>query len=280
MTTRSERPKRPPIASLVIAALLLGSILVLANVRNGNGVGIAIAMAGIAIVWGLILYFRAKGSLEWLRLRVVDFRECPKCRAPLDGLADSGDCPECATLYDHARLREHWTEAHPAPARARDVTVEAEAHGLIHGRGPRRSDIPWAPSRWAIWIWLVLWIASMILIMSMLAPGWVSMLIHQVTFAGLAMTVLSLVAERRRGRVVARDLRECTRCGFDLRGLGDRGLCPECRRAFTARSLHAYWLTKLGISPTVSLNILKDRWLASHPEDLPSEAKPSRPDTL
>lgn len=260
---------------LVIAALLLGSPLVLRNVPMSQSLMIAIAMVGTAIVWGLILYFRAKGSLEWLRLRVVDFRECPRCRAPLDGLADSGECPECATAYDHASLREHWIETHPAPARARDVTIEAEAHGLIPGRGPRRSDIPWAPSRWAIWIWLVLWLASLCVIMFRVAPGWVGMLIHQVTFAGLAMTVVSLVAERRRGRVVARDLRECTRCGFDLRGLGDRGLCPECRRAFTARALRAYWLTTLAIGPTVSLSILKDRWLANHPEDLPPDPKAS-----
>jgi len=59
------------------------------------------------------------------------------------------------------------------------------------------------------------------------------------TLLAQAIVVVRFVMLRRRLRQSSGSL--CLRCGYDLRGLDDPGLCPECGREFQLQRDSATW---------------------------------------
>jgi len=53
---------------------------------------------------------RSASTRTLLRHRL---RMCLKCRYILDGLGDSGSCPECGIDYNVGELEEGWIETYP-----------------------------------------------------------------------------------------------------------------------------------------------------------------------
>lgn len=55
-------------------------------------------------------------SFEVLRSRrkliAADFRFCLHCQYPLQGLGDSGECPECGARFSIHTLRSKWKRAY------------------------------------------------------------------------------------------------------------------------------------------------------------------------
>jgi hypothetical protein len=60
-----------------------------------------------------------------------------------------------------------------------------------------------------------------------------------VMIAGQAVAIVNLIRLRRRLRETRG--RVCLKCGFDLRGLGEAGACPECGRPFDIPADRARW---------------------------------------
>ena len=42
------------------------------------------------------------------RVRELEYRVCPHCAYPLDGLGDAGSCPECGLTFTLEGLRDVW----------------------------------------------------------------------------------------------------------------------------------------------------------------------------
>jgi hypothetical protein len=53
--------------------------------------------------------------------------------------------------------------------------------------------------------------------------------------------VLLLFAIRRSRRIKRCEFKVCYACGYDLRGLDESGVCPECGRAYEIASLIRKW---------------------------------------
>lgn len=68
----------------------------------------------------------------------------------------------------------------------------------------------------------------------------------------IALWAVVFVALRRYGNrpieraLVQADWSRCLYCFFDLRGLGDRGACPECGEQFTLDQTRSAWRVALG----------------------------------
>jgi hypothetical protein len=89
----------------------------------------AVSQAGADWAWlrflvgGVILLAQAFVFVALLRERryarrmilAGQFLICPKCRYRLDGLADSGQCPECGHSYSPNALRTAWADAYGIP---------------------------------------------------------------------------------------------------------------------------------------------------------------------
>jgi hypothetical protein len=226
---------------------------------------VAFATGSMAIFGFLARATRSNISDEWLRLHAIDFLECLKCRAPLDGLAESGQCPECQTQYDRELLRVSWRSAYPPPAMLANIDRAIEKRGLIPGRGPNRTKSLPSEGRLIIVV-LLIWLSLTVLCFALDAPKPVTGLV--VGYAGGLPIVLAIWwRSRGRARIIALDFRVCPRCNFDLRGLPSPGACPECHRRFSDRSLRVHWLLALKIPAKTSLGLTKERWLDKHPED-------------
>lgn len=69
---------------------------------------------------------------------------------------------------------------------------------------------------------------------------------YYVDYFALSVILLGLVWMGLKTRRLKEQVREsglslCPDCGYDLRGLRDPGVCPECRRAFDRRRDSLYW---------------------------------------
>lgn len=51
----------------------------------------------------------------------------------------------------------------------------------------------------------------------------------------------SILWRRVRRRVIDAGYKACIHCGYDLRGLGDSGTCPECSRPFEIDDVVRRW---------------------------------------
>ena len=261
--TREELVRRRTVyivAGLAVTALAVG----IARGEFGWYI-FALAMGLVALVGFATSASRTTNLPEWLRLHAIDFLECPKCRAPLDGLAESGDCPECQTHYDPEILRTTWLAAYPVPVMLASVDRAIEKRGLVQGRGPKRSKS--LPSEgFACILILIIWLSLTVL--SAVYGNQMFLSYFGGTLTGAFFPMLFAWRKSRgRARIIALDFRVCPRCNFDLRGLPSPGACPECRCRFSDRSLRVHWLLTMGIPAKTSLGLTKERWLSKHPED-------------
>ncbi len=55
------------------------------------------------------------------------------------------------------------------------------------------------------------------------------------------MAAVVVFSFRRSRRVKRADYKVCFRCGYDLRGLEETGVCPECGRAYEIAALVRKW---------------------------------------
>ena len=69
-----------------------------------------IALAGsVAFVIGLRKALESAHHRALARLRDAQFLICPQCQYNLRASINTGQCPECGTKFDLARLRRDWT---------------------------------------------------------------------------------------------------------------------------------------------------------------------------
>ncbi len=95
---------------------------------------------------------------------------------------------------------------------------------------------------------------------TIVSPAQAGMFVWPTFFAGwIVDAVLFRAAERRdRMRVTACDYMVCAGCRYDLRGLGEARVFPECRTEFERESLRAFWVkawsdTGFSAAPTTPL---------------------------
>lgn len=208
-------------------------------------------------------------SKEWLRLFAIDYRQCPTCRGCLDGWPDAGNCPECKSPYTYEEVRRYWKRRCPPPVMLADPRAAARNAGLIEGETPVVSE---AGNRVQ---WEVVFVGVCLVSVPInklldpaaslgLSPSWNSLTYVIV----MALAIFGMGLRRASGhRVIAMDFRCCTRCEFDLRGVDSPGQCPECNRAFSDRFLMTWWRLCRHVPPDANLAVIKERWLAKHPED-------------
>ena len=68
-------------------------------------------MSGVAIPLGA-LYVRNRDWRRYVQtVREVEYRVCPNCEYPLQGLPGEGSCPECGRAYELDALRGQWEKA-------------------------------------------------------------------------------------------------------------------------------------------------------------------------
>lgn len=241
-----------------LAVLVVGAGIA----SSGNVIFLLAFLAAAAIGWTLTspAFFT-----EWIYQHAVECRTCTRCAAPLDGLPDQGNCPECGETYHLTELRRAWRAAYPIPPSVANPDSYTVATGLVAGRGPRRTRVElFATGMMVAVAWTV---AGVLLLMTVSGIGDDFRLASMPATMMATMLTIAWRSGLRKRRIVARDFRECTRCGFDLRGLASPGACPECGRRFTDRALWAYWLLRLKIGPTIDLETMKRGWLASNPQD-------------
>lgn len=64
-------------------------------------------------------------------------------------------------------------------------------------------------------------------------------------YTGCAFSLIVGLVMVRRGRALRRsEYRLCPGCGYDLTGLDDKGLCPECGRAYVTAEVQRFWRTR------------------------------------
>ncbi len=72
-------------------------------------------------------------------------------------------------------------------------------------------------------------------------------LLFALAFIGQAVHFVRMQRLRRSLRAASGRL--CLNCAFDLRGLGEAGLCPECGNTFDIPADQAHWRSFLSFDP-------------------------------
>ena len=132
-----ERVSRSLAIRTGLGAVLAVFVAVMAPTPGLVAIAFIVSMAACAFAG---LWAGSKRS-EWARLEFIEWRECPRCREPLDGLADEGACPRCGGAYDLFWLKSVWTSAY-SPSAMADHPRSMEHLGLYPGLGPRRTRRP------------------------------------------------------------------------------------------------------------------------------------------
>jgi len=168
-------------------------------------------------------------------------RSCMRCVYNLRGLGETGACPECGHPFCIDEDRELWSMA----GFGRNEAMYPEG-------GTKLAPIPPAIKRQFWWFALpgVLVAKN---VAELLVPAWgnaasasslnAELLYGAATLASGVLAIVLIVRGQRRAvrAVQTTGGRSCVKCVHDLRGLGDTGTCPTCKRPFDTVADQCSW---------------------------------------
>ena len=168
-------------------------------------------------------------------------RSCMRCVYDLRGLGDSGACPECGHSFCIDQDRKAWTMAGCGYNEA-----------MYTDGGTTLAPLPPAIRR-TLWWFAVPTVCTVAGLAALLSsnlggadslPSIMQMMLYSLPI--LASVVLAIGTIARNQRRVVRAVqttggRSCVKCMHDLRGLGDTGTCPTCKRPFNTVADQCSW---------------------------------------
>jgi uncharacterized paraquat-inducible protein A len=101
---------------LACLAIPVGLVLGISTALAGGGLWVTttVIIAGLVVTMGAIAAAHRVARHQSVHTLLQHrLRLCLSCRYILDGLEDSGSCPECGRTYHVQELKEGWTETYP-----------------------------------------------------------------------------------------------------------------------------------------------------------------------
>ena len=168
-------------------------------------------------------------------------RSCMRCVYNLRGLGETGACPECGHSFCIDQDRMAWTMAGCGYNEA-----------MYTDGGTTLAPLPPAIRR-TLWWFAVPTVCTVAGLAALLSsnlgdadslPSIMQMMLYSLPI--LASVVLAIGTIARNQRRVVRAVqttggRSCVKCMHDLRGLGDTGTCPTCKRPFNTVADQCSW---------------------------------------
>lgn len=250
---QTNRPSKPPYfrrlmrRHAIFAGLMCFSPALVAIGARAFGQVIEPWMLSLWLVWIPICVLVLVASERWVLARIrrefeaTGGRACVSCAYNLSTLGDGGTCPECGQAFDAPRDAEAWALAgfHPPGA---------------HGWAPipgyyldRTGFIGVIAGALMVPIFIASALGTLAIIGAAELSPWFALAMLMPPLAWhTGITAWAHARVRRTWRTA--EGRLCTRCGQDLRGLGDAGLCPECGKPFDIARDAAAW-ARAGFSP-------------------------------